>query len=320
MSATQPYPIVTKNVPTFYFIGVTTTKSSIMKVFPLWMQELGRPEIVIEGVDCKIHDDPEVYRQSVAQIKYDPNSLGALVTTHKMDLFEAAKDMFEYLDPYAQILGEMSSISKLDGRLEGHAKDPITAGLSLDAITGDDYYGRTGAEVLLYGAGGSSVATLLHLMDKKSPGDRPKRVTVVNRSQPRLDGMKQLLANRPTDIEVVLIQNQDSEVNDQIMATMPPYSVVANATGMGKDTPGSPITDQGQFPIHGIAWEFNYRGELDFLHQARAQEQARQLTVEDGWVYFVHGWTQVVAQVLHVDLTPALFNRLEAAAATVRAK
>lgn len=320
MPATQPYPIVTKTVPTFYFIGVTTTKSSIMKVFPLWMQELGRPEIVIEGVDCKIHDDPEVYRRAVAQIKYDPNSLGALVTTHKMDLYEAAKDMFEYLDPYAQTLGEMSSISKLDGRLEGHAKDPITAGLSLDAITGDEYFGRTGAEVLLYGAGGSSVATLLHLMDKKSPGDRPKRVTVVNRSQPRLDGMKQLLASRPTDIELVLIQNQDPKVNDQIMATMPPYSVVANATGMGKDTPGSPITDQGQFPMHGIAWEFNYRGELDFLHQARAQEQARQLTVEDGWVYFVHGWTQVVAQVLHVDLTPALFNRLEAAAATVRAR
>jgi shikimate dehydrogenase len=40
--------------------------------------------------------------------------------------------------------------------------------------------------------------------------------------------------------------------------------------------------------------------------------------VEDGWLYFVHGWTQVVAQVLHVDLTPELFARLEAAAATVR--
>jgi hypothetical protein len=40
--------------------------------------------------------------------------------------------------------------------------------------------------------------------------------------------------------------------------------------------------------------------------------------VEDGWLYFVHGWTQVVAQVLHVDLTPALFARLEEAAATTR--
>jgi len=32
------------------------------------------------------------------------------------------------------ITGEVSSISKLEGRLEGHAKDPLTSGASLDAI------------------------------------------------------------------------------------------------------------------------------------------------------------------------------------------
>ena len=95
------YPIESKSVPTFYFIGVTTGKSSIMKVFPLWMKLLGREDVVIEGVDCKIHDDPKAYRQAVAQIKYDPLSLGALVTTHKIDLLTAARDMFDYLDPYA---------------------------------------------------------------------------------------------------------------------------------------------------------------------------------------------------------------------------
>ena len=97
-----------------------------------------------------------------------------------------------------------------------------------------------------------------------------------------------------------------------------PSSIVINATGMGKDTPGSPITDNGLFPEKGIAWEFNYRGELDFLHQAKAQQARRHLTVEDGWLYFVHGWTQVVAQVLHIDLTPELFAELEKAAGTVR--
>ena len=51
----KSYPIVTKTAPTFYFIGVTTAKSSIMNVFPLWMEILGRKEVVIEGVDCKIH-------------------------------------------------------------------------------------------------------------------------------------------------------------------------------------------------------------------------------------------------------------------------
>jgi shikimate dehydrogenase len=102
------------------------------------------------------------------------------------------------------------------------------------------------------------------------------------------------------------------------MAFMPPYSIVINATGMGKDTPGSPISWNGKFPEHGIAWEFNYRGELDFLLQAKAQEQSRHLKVEEGWVYFLHGWTQMVAQVLHIDLTPGLFAELDSAASSVR--
>jgi shikimate dehydrogenase len=138
-------------VPTFYFVGVTTGKSSINKVFPLWMEVLGRPEVVLEGIDHKIHDDPEVYRATVAQMKYDPNSLGALVTTHKLDCFAAAEDMFDYFDPYAQVTRELSSISKRDGRLEGHAKDPITAGLSLDHIIEPGYFARTGGHILCLG-------------------------------------------------------------------------------------------------------------------------------------------------------------------------
>lgn len=314
----EAFDIQTKSVPTFYFIGVTTGKSSIRKVFPLWMQILGRPEIVLEGIDLKIHDTPHAYRGAVAQIQRDPLSIGALVTTHKIDLYQAAQDMFDYLDPYATICGELSSISKRDGRLEGHAKDPITAGLSLDAIIGPGYFGRTGGEVLCFGAGGSGVATALHLINKTDPADRPRRFVFTNRSQWRLDHAQAMIASQGTHIAFTYVQNEDPAVNDAWLARMAPGSVVINSTGMGKDTPGSPISWQGQFPLDGIAWEFNYRGELDFLHQALAQKESRRLTVEDGWVYFVHGWTQVVAQVLHVDLTPELFAELERAAASTR--
>jgi shikimate dehydrogenase len=314
------YQVVKKSVPTFYFIGVTTGKSSIMKVFPLWMKVLGREEVVMEGVDCKIHDEPEAYRRAVAQIKYDPLSLGALVTTHKIDLLNAARDMFEYLDPYAVITGEVSSISKLDGRLEGHAKDPLTSGASLDAIIEKGYFGRTKGHVLCFGAGGSGVATLLHLINKKDKEDRPEKFTFVNRSQGRLDHAREMVSALDTDIEIEYISNSDPLVNDNIMEKLPPHSIVINATGMGKDTPGSPITWEGKFPMNSIAWEFNYRGELDFMHQALAQVESRSVKVEDGWIYFVHGWTQVVAQVLHFDLTPELFDRLNEAASSVRGK
>jgi len=310
--------IQTRSVPTFYFIGVSTARSSIRKVFPLWMQELGHPEIVLEGVDLSIHDRPEAYRAATRQVKYDPMAVGALVTTHKIDLYEAARDLFDYVDPYARICGEVSSISKLEGGLEGHAKDPISAGLSLDAILGSGYFGRTGGQVLIFGAGGSAAATVLHLINKQETGDRPENIVLVNRSEGRLTRAKEMVGQLNTDIRIEYICSQDPLINDRFMAALPDHSVVINATGMGKDTPGSPITDAGLFPRHGVAWEFNYRGELDFLHQAERQAASRDLKVEDGWLYFVHGWTQVVAQVLHIHLTPDLFRRLEEIAAAAR--
>jgi shikimate 5-dehydrogenase len=310
--------ISTKEVPTFYFIGVTTGRSSIMKVFPRWMEVLHRSEVIIEGIDHPIHDDPEAYRATIAQIKYDPLSLGALVTTHKMDVYAAAEDMFEYLDPYARLTHELSSISKLEGRLEGHAKDPITAGLSLEAIVDPGYFGRTGGHILCLGAGGSALATLLYLINKKDKGDRPARFIAVNRTQPRLDHMRSMAQQFDTDIKMEYVLNKDPRRNDDLMASLPEGSIVINATGMGKDTPGSPVTDAGVFPKNGVAWEFNYRGELDFMHQALRQKESRNLQVEDGWVYFLHGWSQVIAQVLHIELTDELFARLNEAAAATR--
>ncbi len=314
------YQIETKAISTLYFIGVTTGKSSIMQLFPLWTKELGRPEAVIEGVDHKLHDDPKSYRQSVAQIKYDPLSLGALITTHKIDLRDAAGDMFDYLDPYAQITGEISCISKRGGKLEGYAKDPITAGRSLDAVLGSNYFARMGGEVLCIGAGGSGMAIALNFMERQNHGDRPKRFWMANRSQGRLDKLAEMISAVGTDIEFRLIANEDPARNDSLMEALPEGSIVINATGMGKDRPGSPITNAGRFPKKGVVWEINYRGELDFMHQALAQREARSLTVEDGWLYFLHGWAEHISEVYHQSISQELFKRLGAIAETVRKK
>ena len=55
--------------PTFYFIGVTTAQSSSRRMFPLWMGALGRPEVVLAGIDLEIHAAAARYRQVVADIK-----------------------------------------------------------------------------------------------------------------------------------------------------------------------------------------------------------------------------------------------------------
>jgi oxalate decarboxylase/phosphoglucose isomerase-like protein (cupin superfamily) len=310
-------PHVTKTRPTMYFLGVTTAKSSIMKVFPLWMKELGREEVVLEGVDLQLHDDPRNYRRAVAQIKYDPLSLGALVTTHKVNLLAATRDMFDCLDPYAVACAEVSSISKDKALLAGHAKDPVTAGLSLDALLGKDYFGKTGGHVLCFGAGGSATAIALHLARKQDRADRPRRVIVVNRSAGRLDSLRHMVAGLRTDIDFEYHCNVLPECNDELMGNLPPGSVVINATGMGKDLPGSPITEAGLFPLGGVAWELNYRGELQFLRQALAQRETRQVRVEDGWLYFLYGWTQVIAEVLKVRIDEAMFQRLAGTAGSI---
>ena len=312
------FEIITHEVPTLYFIGVTTRKSSIMKTFPLWTKELGRPEVVIDGVDLQPHDEPERYRRAVAQIKWDPLSLGALVTTHKIDLLDSARDMFDRLDRNAQICGEVSCISKRNGILEGHAKDPITSGLSLDAILGQDYFARTRGEVLCFGAGGSATAIALHLINKPNPVDRPNRFVAVNRSPGRLDRLRNMVNSLDTDIAYEYECNQAPERNDELMARMPEGTIVINATGMGKDRPGSPISDTGVFPANGVAWELNYRGELDFMYQALAQKEARNLTVEDGWLYFLHGWTAVISEVFQITIEKEIFDRLADLASNTR--
>ena len=54
----------------------------------------------------------------MAQIKEDPTCLGALITAHKVNLLEAARDLFDYLDPLAQRCGEISCISFLNDNSE----------------------------------------------------------------------------------------------------------------------------------------------------------------------------------------------------------
>jgi shikimate dehydrogenase len=318
MISITEYEISEKKVPTIYFVGVTTAKSSIMKVFPRWVEILGHPNIVIEGIDHQLHDSPESYRQTVAQIKYDPLSLGALVTSHKISLAEAALDMFDERDPYSKITGEVSCIAKHNEKLVGFAKDPITGGKSLDDIIGDGFFGLNGGEVLCFGAGGSGVAISLHLINKEDTKDRPKKMIVVNRSQGRLIALRKIISQLDTDIEFQFICNDDPKNNDQLMAALPEYSVVINATGLGKDIPGSPITELGKFPRYGIAWEINYRGDLDFWHQAMAQKESRQLKVEDGWLYFIYGWTEHISEVLNIDLDKRIISELEKEAEDLR--
>jgi len=312
--------LVPATVPTLYFIGVTTGSSSIQKVFPLWAQELGLDGARLQGIDLPLHAPRQDYRRVVEFIAHDELSLGALVTTHKLDLYRAAHDLFDVIDPLATMMGELSCLSKTDAGLVAHAKDPISSGLALDAFVPPDHWANTGSAAVSMGAGGSTIAISWYLSRAQRGSDRPNRFIVTNRSQPRLDHLKQVHETFDTDVEFEYVLAADAEDNDKVLSTLPPGSLVINATGLGKDAPGSPLTDAASFPQNGYAWELNYRGELVFLRQARAQQDDRALNVEDGWIYFLHGWTQVIGEVFHADIPTRgpSFERLSDLARSVR--
>ena len=296
--------------PTLYFIGVTTGQSSIMKVFPKWADALGLKDAVIKGIDFAPHSSAEEYREAVTFIKNDPLSLGALVTTHKIDLFNTCKDLFEYVDPYAERLGEVSSISKKGGKLCAHAKDPISSGLALENFVPANYWTQYDGDVLLLGAGGSTLAMSVYFAQEQFGANVPKRIIIANRSVPRLESAQAILDGINPKIHFEYIHNPSPADNDKTLASLKPHSLIVNATGLGKDGPGSPLTDDCVFPEDSLVWEINYRGDLLFKRQAEAQAQSRRLHVEDGWIYFIHGWTQVISEVFQIDIKGELREKL----------
>jgi shikimate 5-dehydrogenase len=287
--------------PTLYFIGVSTGRSSIMRVFPNWAAQLGL-DAEIKGVDFPLHAEPAAYRAAVEFIRDDPESRGALVTSHKIDLFKACHDLFDKIDPHAAFMDETSCISKQKGSLVCHAKDPISSGLSLDGFLPPDHFAKTGAEVFSIGAGGSTIALTWHLMRRERGANVPSRIIISDRSQARLSDIARIHKAVPTTAKLDYVLAVDTRTNDEVVSSLKPGSLIINATGLGKDAPGSPLSDSVQFPESAIVWELNYRGDLIFLDQARAQKDEKNLQIEDGWTYFIHGWTQVIAEVFHVDI------------------
>jgi shikimate dehydrogenase len=296
----------------FTFIGVSTGQSAATRLFPSWCRELGLGDVRLVGSDLPLHASSERYRDVVLRIKTSDSTRGGLVTTHKVDLFAACRDLFDEVDSIALLCGEASCLAKRDERLWAFATDTISSGRALAEF----YPFPGGAEVLCLGAGGAATAITVHLLQQRAAS----RVTVIGRTAARLDALEVIHAQLGSSIPVRYIENSDPRANDRLIGELAGGSLVINATGMGKDTPGSPITDSAVFPSDGYAWELNYRGHLEFLHQARRQIAGRRMHVEDGWRYFIHGWAVVMEHVFEIEIDNMRLARLTAVSEPERPK
>ena len=302
--AVVPLPVLTPDTlvpadrPTIYFLGVSTGSSSIQRVFPAWAAELGLGDAVLRGIDMPVGAPAEHARRVVDFLAHDQLGVGMQITSHKVAVGTAAKDLFTVLRPLATLMGEVSLVTKAEDGLHGFAKDPVAGALALDAIVPPGHWQRSGASALLLGAGGAGTALTWCLVRGERGDDRPARLVVTDRDAGRLEHLERIAEQVGADVPLELVRVDDPADTDRLLAEQSVGSLVINATGLGKDLPGSPIGGAARFPAGSTAWDLNYRGDLGFLDAARAAE-AR---VEDGWTYFVHGWLQAVKEVFGVDV------------------
>jgi shikimate 5-dehydrogenase len=274
-------------------------------MFPIWAEALGI-DAEMQGVDLPLQAGRAAYRDVVDAIRDTSEVRGALVTSHKVDLFAAASDLFDEIDPTAESTQEVSCIAKRGPRLVAFAKDPSVSRQALDAMVGSDYWRSPDREVLCLGAGGAGTAITVALNDGPT---RPSRVVVTDIDPARLEHLKSVHAMSISEgVEYCTVSSVED--SDGLLASLPRESLVVNATGLGKDAPGSPLSDKAAFPKGAIVWELNYRGTLEFLEQADRQAASSQLVVHDGWEYFLFAWKAVIEEVFQLSVAPEVFDHL----------
>ena len=298
------------------FIGVSTGGSSIMRIFPQWSDMLGlNCEIV--GIDLPLRAPAERYRRVLRDIIADPAVIGALVTAHKIDMLAACRDHFDALDEYATICDEVSCVVKRDGQLLGCAIDPLSSARALGQFVPRGHWRGGERDALCLGAGGAAVAISV-CMAAAPADDQPRRFLLSDIAPERLQSIRRVHQRLDTRLRFEYHLCNHAADNDRLLSALPPGSLVINATGLGKDRPGSPLTPEARFPRDGLVWELNYRGARDFMRAALAQAGALNLTIEDGWRYFLHGWSEVIAEVFDLKLDSETFSKLSASASAYR--
>ncbi|WP_116953020.1 hypothetical protein [Jiangella endophytica] len=295
------------------FLGVATAGSRSHDVFPGWAATLGRPDWTLRGVDLPLTATDAAYADLADAVAANPRIAGAVVTSHKLRLYRAGATLLRRTDVLAGLTHEVNSLVRTPGGVEGHARDPLALSAVLRAGP------RPGADVVVYGAGGAGTALLLALTlnveatlaaGRPVPADATQAGTLTV-----LDtDAAALAALRATAERCGVLDDRLRLADARTPLPVPEHALVVNATGLGKDRPGSPLPPGTVLPATATAWDFNYRGDLTFLADARAHGAA----VVDGWDYFVAGWGAALTAIAGRPLTGDLLAELAATAAPLR--
>lgn len=291
------------------FVGVTTRASLAARVFDEWTRILG-VDLCLVGVDIPLGSPGRVFRDAIALMRDSRQIRGAVITTHKVSIYDSAADMFDRLEPRARTLEEVGGVFKRQGELTGDAIDAASIGGAFEALPagGQAWAPR---QVCILGCGGAALALAYYLL-RRAAG--PQRIIMTDVHELRAGRARRILSSTAGAARLEVQVVPGAAATDAIIGGLPESSLIVNATGLGKDAPGSPVSEAAEFPQNSCIWDLNYRGGLDFLRLARARAPALNLSVADGWVCFVHGWARALEKVTDVAIGERIMGEMLAAA------
>jgi len=291
--------------PTMFFIGVSTHNSFVNEVFQDWVKIIDKDAEII-GVNLKVDCNENEYIKIVSFIKSQPLALGSLVTTHKVRLYNSTKHLFDSVSKNCSEFEEIGAIYKNGNLLLGEVTDIYTTEAALQQFLPLNYFKNNNSDCCILGAGGAGLALAYNILTNKS--SLPNRVILTDINKKRLDNSLKILKKYDTNniLELRLIKGLET---DKLIESLKTGSLIVNATGLGKDRDGSPFSENINIPQKCYMWEFNYRGQLDFFQIAKKQSLNKELIIVDGWIYFIHGWTQVMSRVFNIKNIDDYFNQ-----------
>ncbi len=301
--------------PNVYFLGLATEKSASRRIFPAWAEAIGWSASLV-GVDLPQETDCDGYRTFLAQLKGDKLCAGAQVTVHKVGLYRCLAADFDDLDDDARSLGEVGGISVRQEVLAAFSPDMLALSGELEEILAKYSAGRKPGEMVILGGGGAGRA--IALASARLGNAAFSKITVTEQDDEVKGDLEQHLTRKFSEIGWSDFRIDDAGKNDDIVGSAASGSFIVNATGLGKDAAGSPISRDTLLPRDSVAWDLNYHGDLAFLTHARQEASARQVVVRDGWSFFLRNWYACLTRL--ADRAPSVrqFERFCMASDSVR--
>lgn len=291
----------------YLFLGVSTKNSSVNKTFPYWMKEIDS-NAALYGMDLSLNSPRKSYLEFI-EMATCPDVVGALITSHKTDVFRHGQSFFSDISQDATELKEISSIrhNTSTGELFAHNTDIVGSRRALAELTTKNERWLNGdGNITILGAGGACLSLLKALERYQNFSGK---IFLTEKSLDRISEIKDILDRLNLNIII-----EPSENTEDVIRSSGAAPLVINATGVGKDIQGSPISNIDCIGREATVWELNYRGDLTLLNDLRETISSNNLIIQDGWDFFVDGWMNNICFGLSIPISDDLSIKFQKAA------